>query len=196
MSSPTKKPEQKYKTVHVGSLAEEFAKNDDIVDYIQDTSLERLKSKYGEAEEDVRIREGRSTPNGEKTPQTHSHSSKKVRHDILDSPTVTAPISKFQTAKSRYDNDSVLFGDIKLEEKEEKSPKVNETTKPKRRGRPPKEKPVEEPVSSMTEKFNTNTRVIFVDSQVEDGIKRTDELEVSSVFEQNQPKKRKNFFRR
>ncbi len=210
MSSSTNRPEQKYQSVHTGSLAEEFAKNDDIVDYIQDTSLEKLRAKYGAAEEDSRIRNNDFNPNEFSSFHTSPVSSKPVRHDVLDTPVTTSDIKlKFETATSRYDNDKVLFSDIKLEEKKEEPTKkkrgrppkvkVDEVTPaelPKKRGRPPKAQPVEQPANSITEKFNTNTRVIFVDNSIADGIKRTDDFEVSSAFINEKPKKRKGIFRR
>lgn len=195
MSSSNNNPEQKYKPVGSSSLAEEFAKNDDIVDYIQDNSLEKLKAKYAEADEVSSLREIKYDHSSIQDVSSQKSTTRHIRHDVLESQLTPKPITKFQTTTSRYDNDKVLFRDIRLNEKK-KEPLKEEPPVQKKRGRPPKKTPVEKQTSSITDKYNTNTRVIFVDDKVDDGIKRTDEIEVSSAFANKPSKKLLGLFKR
>ena len=85
---------------------------------------------------------------------------------------------------------------------EEATPEENPA--PKKRGRPKKVvEPVAETATDSNETitikkvYNTNTKVIFLDENTDDGIKRTDENEVSSAFasdDENKKPKRRGLF--
>ena len=72
--------------------------------------------------------------------------------------------NEFGSAESTFDNDVISFDEISLDLYGDLSQDDGEKDFDK------------------SEEYNTNTRVIYVDEDTEDGIKRNTDLEVSDVF--------------
>lgn len=148
----------------------EAAENDDITEYIQDKSFAALVNRFGAAEEDESIREE------DFNPLITGRSSKKSLHDDLpiassfkkeiESPTVEKSVlqNEFGSAESEFDNDSISFDEINIDTLGDLVNDFKDSVEPK------------------NQEFNTNTRVIYVDKEVDDGIKRNTDVEVSDVF--------------
>lgn len=145
--------------------------NDDITEYLTDSSFEDLKKRFAEAEEDESIR------NEDFNPLSSNKASKKgtdddirsnpsFKKDIIDTETPIALANEFGTADSEFDNDAISFEDISID-LESLGSLVNDDDGNK---------------IEQNEKFNTNTRVIYFDENTDDGIKRNTDLEVSDVF--------------
>lgn len=211
------------------SIAAELSKNDDIVDYIHENSLESLKARFGAADEDESIRnEGfELAKKGGLIRKPHPESVMPYMNRELPPQEDIATDSEselskvFDMAKSEHDSDNVMFSDLgtetakpveqkKEEKQEEKTDKpveqVEEAPKepPKRkRGRPRKnplpeekkeEKKEETPAEKvpeekseneqyvLTPKYNTNTKIIYVNENLDDGIKRNSESELEDLF--------------
>lgn len=211
------------------SIAAELSKNDDIVDYIHENSLESLKARFGAADEDESIRnEGfELAKKGGLIRKPHPESVMPYMNRELSPQEDIATDSEselskvFDMAKSEHDSDNVMFSDLgtetakpveqkKEEKQEEKTDKpveqVEEAPKepPKRkRGRPRKnplpeekkeEKKEETPAEKvpeekseneqyvLTPKYNTNTKIIYVNENLDDGIKRNSESELEDLF--------------
>lgn len=219
------------------SIAAELSKNDDIVEYIHETSLEALKARFAAAEEDESIRsEGfELAKKGGLIIKPHPESvmpymDREItpRADIAtDSDSELSKV--FDMAKSEHDSDSVMFSDLgtdmtkpeeekKAEENEQKAEPVEEPPKEppkKKRGRPRKNPPPEEKAEKEDKKediseeekkeaeasaekaseekphneqnmrrygFDTNTKVIYVNEELDDGIKRNSESELNNLF--------------
>ncbi len=163
--------------------AAELTEVDDIVEYIQPSSLEILKARYAAVEEDEQIR------NEGFEPIKKSGLIKKVRPEstvfgYYASPVsskdeirtdVDSPLSRvFDETKTDYAADTVSFGDIELEESEEKAAPTEET-------------PVTQPdntASAVNNRYNfdTHTRVVYIDENIYDGIKRNTDDELSAAF--------------
>lgn len=216
------------------AIAAELTRNDDIVEYIQPSNLERLKARYAAVDEDETIRnEGFEL--AKKGGLIKKQRPESTAFDYLAAPVnprdeirtdVNSPLSKvFDSTKSEFDADIASFGDIsinkslpeikeepKAEIKEEPAPEIKPEEPPKRkRGRPrknplPPEPKVEEPAPEPTPVeppptinnrygFDTHTRVIFVDENADDGIKRNSDEELSSAFvDDTNTKKRRLLF--
>ncbi|MCQ2485309.1 MAG: hypothetical protein MJ168_08255 [Clostridia bacterium] len=210
------------------SIAAELSKNDDIVDYIHENSLESLKARFGAVDEDESIRnEGfELAKKGGLIRKPHPESVMPYlnielppQEDIAtDSESELSKV--FDMAKSEHDSDNVMFSDLGKEtakpvekrevKQEEKTDKPVEQTEeapkepPKRkRGRPrknplpeekkeekkeetPAEKAPEEKSENeqyvLTPKYNTNTKIIYVNENLDDGIKRNSESELENLF--------------
>ena len=216
------------------AIAAELTRNDDIVEYIQPSNLERLKARYAAVDEDETLRnEGFEL--AKKGGLIKKQRPESTAFDYLAAPVnprdeirtdVNSPLSKvFDSTKSEFDADIASFGDIsinkslpeikeepKAEIKEEPAPEIKPEEPPKRkRGRPrknplPPEPKVEEPAPEPTPVeppptinnrygFDTHTRVIFVDENADDGIKRNSDEELSSAFvDDTNTKKRRLLF--
>lgn len=155
------------------AIAEELTKNDDLVEYIQPSNLERLKARYAAAEEDESIRnEGFEL--AKKGGLVKKQRPESTAFDYLAAPVnprdeirtdVNSPLSKvFDSTKSEFDADIASFSDINIHKtqpeikeelrtdiKEEQVSEIKPEDPPKRkRGRPRKnplspEPKVEEP---------------------------------------------------
>lgn len=160
------------------AIAAELTRNDDIVEYIQPSNLERLKARYAAVDEDETIRnEGFEL--AKKGGLIKKQRPESTAFDYLAAPVnprdeirtdVNSPLSKvFDSTKSEFDADIASFGDIsinkslpeikeepKAEIKEEPAPEIKPEEPPKRkRGRPrknplPPEPKVEEPAPEPT----------------------------------------------
>ena len=149
-------------------LEQNTADNDDIIDFIQDDSLSALKSRFGSVEEDKEIRNGDFNPlvSGKNTKKKNRHDDRKnpsFKKDILSEESRSQLQSEFGSAESDFDNDAIGFDEIDLEA-------LGDMTL--------KEKPAE----FDGKDFDTNTRVIYSDNTLDDGIKRNTDIEVSDVF--------------
>lgn len=146
--------------------------NDDITDYIQDKSFDDLVKRFGAADEDESIRNEDFNPlvmgkASKKNEQDDFRSVPSFKADPITSVATISTKSAFGTAQSEFDNDAVSFDDIDIgslgdivnteEEKDEDVPESDPT-------------------------YDTNTRVVYLDENADDGIKRNTDLEVSSVF--------------
>lgn len=160
------------------AIAEELTKNDNIVEYIQPSNLERLKARYAAVEEDESIRsEGFEL--AKKSGLVKKQRPESTAFDYLAAPVnprdeirtgINSPLSQvFDSTKSEFDADIASFSDINInkpkteiteepkpEVKEEPTPEVKPEEPPKRkRGRPrknplPPEPKVEEPAPEPT----------------------------------------------
>lgn len=144
--------------------------NDDITEYITDSSFEALKKRFGVAEEDQSIRDEGFNPleqgKASKKSEDEARIMPSFKKDVLDKATSVPMQSEFGTAESRFDNDAISFDEINID-LDSLGSLVNENDS------------VE--VDRSTE-FSTNTRVVYLDESADDGIKRNTDLEVSSVF--------------
>lgn len=223
-------------------VAAELSKNDDLVDYIQENSLEALKRRFGAAEEDETIRnEGFELakrgglvrkPRPENTLE-FSEGKINSKDDIkTDSESELSKV--FDSARSEHDSDAVSFSDFdeapisEAEKKADPPPTEPEVTveeqeppkkkrgrprknplpdnaaveSPKKRGRPKKKssekeqpKPTEE-LAPKEEKFDTHTRVVFINEELDDGIKRNTDSELESLFKEKNTEGRREFWLR
>lgn len=174
----------------------------DTTEPVQINSIDSLKARFGVAEEDASIRnEGFELaktgglirrPKPEAIPMYAEKETTKIPTDS------GSELSKvFDSAKSEHDNDNVYFSDLEIkkeESKEEKPVSEEIPEKPKRRpGRPRKVPAVEEPaaeeksdsdeeITTVVKKYNTHTKVIFVDESLDDGIKRNSDSELEELF--------------
>ena len=179
------------------AIAEELTKNDDIVEYIQPSSLEILKARYAAAEEDESIRnEGfelarkgglikKARP--ENTAFDYYSTAISPKDEIRTD--VDSPLSQvFDTTKSEFDADTASFGDISFENdkkstdsvlpiKTEADTSVTESTST--------------PTVNNRYGYDTHTRVIYFDESADDGIKRNSEDELSSAFLSDNNSKRR-----
>ena len=73
---------------------------------------------------------------------------------------------EFGSADSEFDNDAISFGEIDIDLDSFESLIGNGERKD----------------IDRSEEYNTNTRVIFVDEDADDGIKRNTDTEVTDVF--------------
>jgi hypothetical protein len=142
--------------------------NDDITEYIQTQSFNSLLQRFGMAEEDENIRNedfnplvvGRAPKNtaDEKNYEVHTEDM------IVTEPETPIPLqNEFGSAESAFDNDAISFDDI---------------------DRNDSEKTADEPVADnkKSTESKTGTRVVYIDENIDDGIKRNTDIEVSSVF--------------
>lgn len=218
-------------------IAAELSKNDDLVDYIQENSLDALKARFGAAEEDARIRNSgfelakkgglikKPKPENVIVPYGAEHIRKS---EDIQTQADSELAEVFDSTKSGYDSTTVEFEDLGLNKKPEKKevktetqtetkpePKAKEPPKeeppapPKRkRGRPRKNplppEPVEEKKEEKTasddeeyqlvKKYNTHTKVIFVDEYIDDGIKRNSESELENLFNGSSDERRRKLW--
>lgn len=214
------------------SIAAELSKNDDIVEYIHENSLEALKNRFSSADEDENIRnEGFGlAKKGGLIRKPHPDSIMPYMNREIppkeDIPTDSeSDLSKmFDMAKSEHDSDNVMFSDLgndsakaeeekpKEEVQEKPAEPVEETPKdpPKRKRGRPRKNPLPEEASEkkekkeakneeapaekapenndsneqyvLTPKYNTNTKIIYVNENLDDGIKRNSESELENLF--------------
>lgn len=178
--------------------ATDFSANEDIVDYIESASLTDLKAKYAAAEEDENIRnEGfgliqtsffrRDRPEEQSTPIDYNPR-EVISRSEMERTFLPKLANQFSSAQSEFDKDVVSFSEIDLNDGEEESKEENTEPEKKssRSGSSGKKKndkteDAAEP-SSMSKNYNTNTRVVFLDEDTDDGIKRNTDGEVESLF--------------
>ncbi len=152
-------------------LEQNIADNDDIIEFIRDDSMSALKSRFGSVEEDEEIRNEDFNPlvsgkSSKKKNRSDDRKNPSFKKDILSDEIRNQLQNEFGTAESDFDNDAIGFdeidldslGDITLEDK---------------------------PTEYDGKKFDTNTRVIYSDNSLDDGIKRNTDTEVSDVFFNN-----------
>lgn len=169
--------------------SEPIAVADDIVEYIQPSSLEALKARYAAVEEDEHIRnEGFELatksglirrPHPEETSFEY-YSAPASKNDIRTD--VDSSLSAvFDSTKSDFDADTVSFEDIATNEKPE------ETVTP----------PVSQEAIRATGNrygYDTHTTVIYVDESADDGIRRNSETELTSAFTSDNDKQKRRKF--
>ncbi|MGN0549364.1 MAG: hypothetical protein ACI4IM_07190 [Acutalibacteraceae bacterium] len=154
---------------------EYVAEEDDITEYIQNKSFSDLVARFGTAEEDESIR------NEDFNPLVSGRIPKKANSsDMPDAPALKKDMihdgaesqiplrDEFGLADSVFDNDAISFDDIDIGDFE-----VIESELDKSENKP-------------ANGFNTNTRVVYLDKSVDDGIKRNSDEDVSSVFTPNE----------
>lgn len=193
-------------------ITAELSKNDDIVEYIQENSLEALKARFGTAEEDESIRnEGfeLATSGGlfikPRPENLYQYAAGEVNPKEDISTDSESELSKvFESTKSEHDNDNVTFGDLEIGKPETKAEETTEkpaeepekeVKKPGRKRKTTQKITIEEPESDEEEiqivkKYNTHTKVIFSDENLDDGIKRNSDSELEDFFT-NEEKGRK-----
>lgn len=148
----------------------EIDENEDITEYIIDGSFEALKKRFEAAEEDANIRNEDFNPlvSGTKAakhqPVDDLRSSPSFKKDSFPTEAPNRLTNEFGSAESTFDNDVISFDEISLDLYGDLSQDDGEKDFDK------------------SEEYNTNTRVIYVDEDTEDGIKRNTDLEVSDVF--------------
>lgn len=180
------------------AIAAELSRNDDIVEYIQPSSLELLKARYAAVEEDESIRnEGfelakkgglikKSRP--ENTAFEYFSTPVSPKDEIRTD--VDSPLSQvFDVTKSEFDADTASFGDIDFEKPEVTEPETIEVRTAS------EETSAAAPAVNSTVNnrygYDTHTRVIYYDESAEDGIKRNSEDELSSAFNDDTASKRR-----
>lgn len=145
--------------------------NDDITEYITNSSFEELKKRFGSAEEDKSIRDedfnplNTSVKGSKRSSDEDYRSSPSFKKDAE----LTAPSklqNEFGTAESRFDNDSISFDEIDID-LNSIGDLVNDS---------------QDASAVSNEEFNTNTRVVFLDENADDGIKRNTDFDVINVF--------------
>lgn len=144
--------------------------NDDITEYITDSSFEALKKRFAAAEEDQSIRDEDFNPliagkASKKNAVDELRSAPSFKKEIIDPETPIALAHEFGSADSEFDNDAISFGDIDID-LDSLGSLVDEENKE----------------IDRSEEYNTNTRVIYVDENADDGIKRNTDTEVTDVF--------------
>ncbi|MBO5421620.1 MAG: hypothetical protein J6A67_06730 [Clostridia bacterium] len=198
------------------AIATELTKNDDIIEYIQPSNLERLKARYAAIEEDESIRnEGFELAKKKQRPEGNAF-------DYLAAPVnprdeirtdVNSPLSRvFNETRSEFDADIASFADITVNApkpvvKEEEKPEPPTEPPKRKRGRPRKNPvvPVEEkkeepapteppPTINNRYGFDTHTRVIYIDESADDGIKRNSEEELFQAFTDDMITKKRRLF--
>ena len=150
-------------------LEQNTAENDNIIEFIQDDSLSALKSRFGSVEEDEEIRNGDFNPlvsgkSAKKKSQSDERKNPSFKKDILSEESRSQLQSEFGSAESDFDNDAIGFDEIDIES-------LGDMTID--------DKPTE---FDKSKDFVTNTRVIYSDDSLDDGIKRNTDIEVSDVF--------------
>ncbi len=163
-------------------------KADDIVEYIQPSSLEALKARYGAAEEDEQIRnEGFEL--AKKSGLVRRPHPEETSFDYYSVPTASEDITTnvdislseaFDSTKSAHDADTVSFEDIATDKKPQ--PAVNP--------------PVSQEAIRATGNrygYDTHTTVIYYDESTDDGIQRNTEDELTSAFTTDSKRKRRIF---
>lgn len=151
------------------TVAEAFLHDDDITEYIYDESFEKLRHRFAEADEDEDIRNEDFNPlitgrGSKKTDFDELRSSPSFKKDPISEESLTPVQNVFGSAESDFDNDVISFEEIDLEALGDITAKDDA------------------PKIETTEKFNTNTKVIFSDEDADDGIKRNSDIEVTDVF--------------
>lgn len=145
--------------------------NDDITEYLTDSSFESLKKRFAAAEEDQSIRDedfnpliaGKAT---KKAVEDGLRSAPSFKKDIIESNNQIPLAQEFGSADSEFDNDAISFGEIDIDLDSFENLIGNGERKD----------------IDRSEEYNTNTRVIFVDEDTNDGIKRNTDTEVTDVF--------------
>lgn len=178
------------------TIAEEFQKNDDIVEYIRPDNLELLKARYAAAEEDESIRSegfGLAQRGGLlRKPRPESvygyYNSPQISKKDEIQTDASALNEIFESAQSEFDADSVSFGEIDLG-----GSSAGAAAIPAEKNETDDSKNIE--TFSLSKDFNTNTKVVFSEEIGDDGIKRNTDEEMESVFLQATAKKHK-FLRR
>ncbi len=179
------------------TIAAELTKNDDIVEYIQPSSLEILKARYAAAEEDESIRnEGfELAKKGGLIKKARPESTAFDYYSTAISPKdeirtdVDSPLSQvFDVTKSEFDADTASFGDISFEsvEKPQSVPRTESSEV-----KPVEADPVSNPTVNNRYGYDTHTRVIYYDESADDGIKRNNDDELSSAFLNDNNSKRR-----
>lgn len=148
--------------------------NDDITEYLTDSSFEKLKKRFAEAEEDESIRNEDFNPlssgkASKKGTEDDIRSNPSFKKDIINSESPIALASEFGSADSDYDNDAISFEDISIDLDSLGSLVSDDSSNE----------------IDRSEKYDTNTRIIYIDENADDGIKRNTDLEVSDVFSDN-----------
>lgn len=175
-------------TVYVPDAVVEVIDTDDIIEYIQPSSLEALKARYGEAEEDEQIRsEGfelarKSSlirrPKPEET--SFEYYSTPASRDDINTDVDSSLSDAFDSTRSEFDADTVSFEDIATASKPVSA--VNPPVSP-------------EAVRATGNRYgyDTHTTVIYYDESADDGIRRNSESELTSAFvsDGDKPKRRK-----
>ncbi len=178
------------------SIADDLMKEDEeLVEYIQPSSLELLKARYAAAEEDEQIRNEGFEPlkksglikkqRPESTVFGYYASPINPKDEIRTD--VNSPLSEvFDATKTEYDADTVSFGDIELSDNTT-SEIANTSEKPQSENKP-------SAVDGTNRYgFDTHTRVIYLDESTDDGIKKNTDEELSAAFkpDDNGKKRRK-----
>ena len=149
---------------------EYVAEEDDITEYIQTKSFNDLVARFGTAEEDESIRNedfnplvsGRMAKKSNSSDMPNTPAKKDMILDGTDNP---IPLqNEFGLADSVFDNDAISFDDIDIGDFEVIESELD--------------KSLNKPANG----FNTNTRVVYLDKSVNDGITRNSDEDVSSVF--------------
>lgn len=147
--------------------------NEDIIEYIQTASMADLMKRFGIADENESIRntdfnplDGKKSP--KKQPEDEERAASSFKKDPLYSSANTALASSFGSAESEFDNDAISFDEIDLDS-------LGDITV--------EDSPAEDEASPNT--FDTHTRTVFIDDNLDDGIKRNDDIEVTDVFMNN-----------
>lgn len=180
--------EETTETVYVPDAVVEVIDTDDIIEYIQPSSLEALKARYGEAEEDEQIRsEGfelarKSSlirrPKPEET--SFEYYSTPASRDDINTDVDSSLSDAFDSTRSEFDADTVSFEDIATASKPVSA--VNPPVSP-------------EAVRATGNRYgyDTHTTVIYYDESADDGIRRNSESELTSAFvsDGDKPKRRK-----
>lgn len=144
--------------------------NEDIIEYIQTASMADLMKRFGIADENESIRnadfnplDGKKSP--KKQPEDEERAAPSFKKDPLYSSSNTALASSFGSAESEFDNDAISFDEIDLNSlgdiTVEDSPASDEAS---------------------PDALNAHTRTVFIDNNLDDGIKRNDDIEVTDVF--------------
>lgn len=153
----------------IQALSTEYAKNDDIIDYITDNSFDALKKRFGTAEEDASIRDEDFNPLSEskginrKNNSDDSHTKSSFRSNTEFAESIPT-LSSFGSAESDFDNDAISFNDIDIDslgnilENDANSDLSDDRN------------------------FDTHKKIVFFDEQVQDGIRRNTDTDVSEVF--------------
>lgn len=144
--------------------------NEDIIEYIQTASMADLMNRFGIAEESESIRNADFNPlDGKKSPKKQPDDEERAipsfKKDPLYSSSNTALASSFGSAESEFDNDAISFDEIDLDTLGDIT--VNDS-------------PAEN--KNSTDTLDAHTRTVFFDEQLDDGIKRNDDFEVTDVF--------------
>ncbi len=145
--------------------------NDDITEYITDSSFEALKKRFAAAEEDQSIRDEDFNPlvagkASKKNAEDELRSAPSFKKDIIDPETPIALAHEFGSADSEFDNDAISFGAIDIDLNSIGSLVGND----------------DKNEIDKSEEYDLNTRVIYVDEDADDGIKRNTDTEVTDVF--------------
>ena len=185
-----------------------FSANEDLVEYIESANLSDLKAKYAAAEEDEDIRnEGfglaqtgffrRNRPVEQSSPIDYNPR-EVISRSEMEKTFVPKLANQFSSAQSEYDNDAVSFSEIDLNSSdnesngEEKEPAKKTSWLGSLRKRKNADNDAAQ-TSSMSKTYNTNTKVVYIDENTDDGIKRNTDSEVESLFggDDRKPSRRK-----